>query len=123
MLIQPEAVTQNLQAFFIPVTGSLLKSFGWGVNKAVCQFTGQVFKDRLRIATLLQGGNRFGTQFIAYGFGLGAVIADRIAGALGPQPGHKFTGFLLNDSLSLNGGRLTLGHIVLNDRLQIIHAI
>lgn len=39
-LFQPEAVAQNSQAFIVPVTGSLLKRFGWGMDQAVGQFPG-----------------------------------------------------------------------------------
>ena len=54
-LFQPEAVAQNSQAFIIPVTGSLLKRLGWGMNQAVSQFPRQILHNSLRVAALLQG--------------------------------------------------------------------
>ena len=54
-LFQPEAVAQNCQAFIVPVTGGLLKRFGWGMDQAVGQFPGQILHNRLRVAALFKG--------------------------------------------------------------------
>ena len=56
MLLQPEAVAQNIQAFVIPVTGGLLKRFGWCVDQAIGQFPGQILHNGLCVATLFKGG-------------------------------------------------------------------
>ena len=55
LLLQPEAVAQNIQAFVIPVTGGLLKSFRWRMDQAVSQFPCQILHNGLRVAALLKG--------------------------------------------------------------------
>ena len=53
-----------MQAFIIPVTGCLLKRFGWCVDQAIGQFTRQILHDFLRIAALLQRSQRFRRQLL-----------------------------------------------------------
>lgn len=74
-----------MQAFIIPVTGGLLKRFGWRVDQAVSQLACQILHDFLRIAALIERRQRFSRQLLADLIGLGAIFADSLAGALGAQ--------------------------------------
>lgn len=76
-----------MQAFIIPVTGCLLKRFGWCVDQAIGQLARQILHDFLRIAALLQRSQRFRRQLLTDLLGLGTIFADSLAGALGSQPG------------------------------------
>lgn len=85
MLLQPEAVAQNIQAFVIPVTGGLLKRFGWRMNQAVGQFPRQILHNGLRVAALFQSSKRLRGQFITYLLRLTTVFTNGFTGTLSAQ--------------------------------------
>lgn len=97
-----------MQTFVVPVTGGLLKRFGWRVDQAVSELARQILHNFTGITALLQRGQRFRRQLLTDLLRLRTVFANGLAGALHAQPGHKFAGFLLDDRFRLHRGSLTL---------------
>lgn len=76
-----------MQTFVVPVTGGLLKRFGWRVDQAVSELARQILHNFLGITALLQRGQRFRRQLLTDLLRLRTVFANGLAGALRTQPG------------------------------------
>lgn len=75
-----------MQAFVVPVTGGLLKRFGWRVDQAVGELTRQILHNFTGIAALLQRGQRLRRQLLTDLLRLRTVLTNGLAGALRAQP-------------------------------------
>lgn len=73
-----------MQTFVVPVTGGLLKRFGWRVDQAVSELARQILHNFTGITALLQRGQRC-RQLLTDLLRLRAVFANGLAGALRAQ--------------------------------------